>query len=813
MTGFIPSSDIMGGGGVADPLDPMLDDIIVEIPDDDGLYAEDLLAPEEEAIPFNANLAEYLEDDELSKISKELIDAYEDDRSSRADWDKTLKKGLEILGLKLEEVTDPFPGACAAHHPVLLEAVLQFQARAISELFPSDGPVKTKVIGAYSPEKISQGARVKEFLNFQLTEVMEEYFDDLDQMLFMLPLSGSMFKKTYYDDTLGRPLSVTVAIDDFVVSYQTTDIRSCGRMTQVISLGKNDLRKKVAVGFYRDIDLDEPDDPPKSDLKDAVDKIEGRNRVGQRDGTYTILEMHVDYDVPGFEDVDGVALPYIITIDRDSGKVLSIYRNWAEGDAYTARRAWFTHYKFLPGPGFYGLSLVHVLGNLQRTATSILRSLVDAGQFANLPAFYRARGMSILGDDRPLKFGEARQVEGYGDDLRKALVPVPTKEPSQTLAMLLGAIVDDARRLGAVADLNVGDADEQAPVGTTLALMEQGIKMMSAIHKRLRAAQRAEFKLLARVNHDFLPEEYPYEVEGASRTVFRQDFDGRVDVLPVSDPNIFSQTQRIMKAQTQLQLATQFPQQHNLHEALRRMHDVIETPKIDEVLTPERGPKIMDPATENFAVRQGRPVKAYAFQDHNSHMAVHSAAIQEFMALAQQNPAMGQAAQAMMAHVAEHQAHMARQQIEQMTGIPLPPPPDYDPTNPNKDDGYTIDPEMERQIAAVQAQAAQQIAQMQQQAAAAQANQAAQQDPQMQLAQAQLQLEGQKIQQKALDAQQKNELRRIEIENQRLDQERDRKLKGHEIEIDAELEREKMKQSAITAAINRGSSSPGGADE
>ena len=459
------------------------------------------------------------------------------------------------------------------------------------------------------------------------------------------------------------------------------------------------------------------------------------------------------------------------------------------------------------------MSLVHVLGNLQRTATSILRSLVDAGQFANLPAFYRARGMSILGDDRPLKFGEARQVEGYGDDLRKALVPVPTKEPSQTLAMLLGAIVDDARRLGAVADLNVGDADEQAPVGTTLALMEQGIKMMSAIHKRLRAAQRAEFKLLARVNHDFLPEEYPYEVEGASRTVFRQDFDGRVDVLPVSDPNIFSQTQRIMKAQTQLQLATQFPQQHNLHEALRRMHDVIETPKIDEVLTPERGPKIMDPATENFAVRQGRPVKAYAFQDHNSHMAVHSAAIQEFMALAQQNPAMGQAAQAMMAHVAEHQAHMARQQIEQMTGIPLPPPPDYDPTNPNKDDGYTIDPEMERQIAAVQAQAAQQIAQMQQQAAAAQANQAAQQDPQMQLAQAQLQLEGQKIQQKALDAQQKNELRRIEIENQRLDQERDRKLKGHEIEIDAELEREKMKQSAITAAINRGSSSPGGADE
>lgn len=813
MTGFIPVQDTMGGfqSGIEPvlPLEETLDDLIVEIPDEDGLYEDELGLLEPEGPPFNANLAEYIDEDELGKISSELLEAFEDDRNSREDWDKTLKKGLEILGLKLEDISHPFEGACSAHHPVLLEAVLQFQARAITELFPVDGPVKTKVIGAYSPEKISQSARVKEFLNFQLTEVMEEYFDDLDQMLFMLPLSGSMFKKTYYDDTLGRPVSVTISVDDFVVSYQTTDIRNCGRMTQVISLSKNDLTKRVTVGFYRDAEVQEPADQSQTGVKESIDKIEGRSPSGTRDANYTLLEMHVDWDLVGFEDPDGVALPYIITIDKDSGKVLSIYRNWSDGDAYTARRQWFTHYKFLPGPGFYGLSLVHVLGNLQKTATSILRSLVDAGQYANLPGGFKARGLRTAGGDKPIAFGEFREIEGYGDDIRKAIVPMPTKEPSQTLAMLLGSVVEDARRLGAVADLSVGDADNEAPVGTTLALMEQGIKMMSAIHKRLHRAQRAEFKLLARVNHDFLPEEYPYEVEGGNRTVFRTDFDGRVDVLPVSDPNIFSETQRIMRAQTQLQLATQFPQQHNLHEALRRMHEVIGTAKIEAVLNPDRGPKIMDPATENFAVTQGKAVKAFAYQDHNAHIQVHQAAVQAFMAQAQQNPAMGQAAQVMMAHIAEHQAHLARMQIEQMSGVPLPPPPDYDATNPHKDDGYTIDPEMERQIAALQGQAAQQIAQMQQQAAAAQQNQQAMQDPQIQIAMQQLQIEGQKVQQKAADSQQKNELRAQEIQNQMLDQERDRKLKANEIRIKAEIEREKMKQSEITAAINRGGAPPG----
>lgn len=800
MTGFVPAEDLMGGfaGEIApvSPLDGLEEDLIVEIPDEDGLYLEDLLPLEDEGPAFNANLAEFIDEDELGKISTDLMEAFEDDRTSREDWDKTLKKGLEILGLKLEDISDPFEGACSAHHPVLLEAVLQFQARAITELFPVEGPVKTKVIGAYSADKITQAARVKEFLNFQLTEVMEEYFDDLDQMLFMLPLSGSMFKKTYYDDTLGRPCSPFIAVDDFVVPYNTTDLRNCGRMTHVISLSKNDLKKRVTVGFYRDAEVQDPADQPVTGIKESIDKIEGRSPGGTRDANHTLLEMHVDYDMPGFEDVDGVALPYIITIDKDSGKVLSIYRNWSEGDKFTARRQWFTHYKFLPGPGFYGLSLVHVLGNLQKTATAILRSLVDAGQFANLPGGFKARGMRVAGGDQPVKFGEYRDVEGYGDDIRKAIVPMPTKEPSQTLALLLGSVVEDARRLGAVADLSVGDADNEAPVGTTLALMEQGIKMMSAIHKRLHRAQRAEFKLLARVNNDFLPDEYPYEVEGGDRTVFRTDFDGRVDVLPVSDPNIFSETQRIMRAQTQLQLATQFPQQHNLHEALRRMHEVIGTPKIETVLNSDRGPKLMDPATENFAVTQARAVKAYVFQDHNAHIQVHQTALQAFMAQAQQNPAMAQAAQVMMAHIAEHQAHLARMQIEQMSGVQLPAPPDYDPTNPNAEDGYEIDPQMEVQIARLQGQAAQQIAAMQQQAAAAQQQQAMQQDPQIQIAMQQLQIEAQKVQQKAQDAEQKNQLRAQEIQNFKDDQERDRKLKASQGWVDAEIERQRIETQA-----------------
>jgi hypothetical protein len=784
--------------------DVMDGDIMVEIPDDDGLYAADLAVEVDLGPAFNANLAEFVDDDELSRISSELSAAFDDDRNSRADWDKTLETGLEIIGLKLENVSDPFEGACGAHHPVLLGAALQFQARAITELFPSGGPVRTTVVGETSTEKVEQAQRVRDFMNFQLTEVMEEYFDDLDQMLFMLPLTGSAFKKTYYDDTLGRPVSITIPADDFVVSYQATDIRTCERMTHVLHLSKNDLKKRIAVGFYRDADVAEPSDTDVSPIKDKIDDIEGRSGTGNaRDANYTLLEMHVDWDLKGFEDVDGVALPYIVTIDRDSSKVLAIYRNWSDGDVYTARRPWFTHHKFLPGPGFYGLSLVHVLGNLQKSATSILRSLVDAGQFANLPAFYKARGLST-GDDRPLRFGEARAVEGYGDDLRKALVPVPTKEPSQTLFLLLGTIVEEARRVGAVADIAVGEADNEAPVGTTIALMEQGVKMMSAIHKRLHRAQRAELKLLARVNHDFLPDTYPYDVEGGSRTVFRRDFDATVDVLPVSDPNIFSETQRIMRAQAELQLATQFPQQHDLHEALRRMHEVLNTPKIDAILVPQRGPKLMDPATENFAVGQGRAVKAYSFQDHPSHIAVHQTAIAQFGMMAQQNPAMGASAQAMMAHVAEHQAHMARMQIEQMSGVPLPPPPDYDVTNRNKDDGYEIDPEMERQVAAMQAQAATQIAAMQQAQAQQAKQQQAQADPQFQLAQAQLALEGQKVQAKAADSQAKNQLRAQEIENQMLDQERDRKLKASEIRIDAELEREKIQQSAVTAAINRG---------
>lgn len=761
------------------------------VENEDGSY--DMPGMEEEE-PFDANLAESLDEDYANSLAQDLIQDFENDKTSRKDWDETLKKGLEILGLKLEEVNDPFPGACAAHHPVLLEAILQFQARAISELFPVEGPVKTKIMGAYSPQRISQAARVKEFMNYQLTVEMEEYFEDKDQMLFMVPLSGSAFTKVYFDDTIGRPRAPYINVDDLVVSYHTNDIRTAPRVTHVLHISTNEMAKKMALGYYRDIELQAPVSNTPDGIKAEIDKIQGISNVAldDKDNEHTVLEMHVNLDLQGYEDPTGVALPYIVTVEKDSAKILSIYRNYAQDDERKRKIQWFVHHKFLPGPGFYGLSLVHILGNLQRTATALLRALVDAGSFANLPAGFKARGVRMPAGDTPLKWGEWREVEGYSDDIRKALMPNPTREPSQTLHHLLGTVVEDARRLGSVADLNVGDSNEEAPVGTTLALMEQGIKVMSAIHKRLYRSQTEEYQILARVNRDFLPEEYPYDVEGGSRKVFASDFDARIDVIPVSDPNVFSETQRIIRAQAELQIVTQFPNEHNRHEALRRMHEVLGTKKIDDILNPQRGPKIMDPATENFAMSQGRPVKAYQYQDHQSHMAVHQSLLMEAQMQAQTNPAMVQIAAQVQAHITEHNAHMARMMIEQMTGIPLPPPPDYDPNNPDKDDGYEIDPNMEAQIARVQAQAAQQRMQELQQMAQMQANQQAQQDPIVQIKMMEAQTKAQAVQIKGMEAQAKLQLEGQKVANEKDDQEKDRKLKAHEVNVQGNIERERI---------------------
>lgn len=831
MTGFL-SGDMAGMDTFAPPMeiDPMAPEetgLQVLLDDGAGGYLNgEILDPAPAEPEHGDNLADWLDEEELTTIGTTLVDLFEQDKASRKKWEDTLKKGMDLLGLQLDEGEQLFDGACLAHHPVLLEAGLQFQGRAMGELFPADGPVKTKTLGQVTNELMGQAARVREFMNYQITEEMEEYREDHDQMLFMLPFSGSCFKKVYWDAALGRPVSVFITADDFVVSYTTRNLLTSPRYTHVIPMLANELKKKIALGEYRTIEVPEPNFRTAEGIKETTDKIEGRDNPGhadRMDGVHHILEMHVEWDLKSFPDTmldedgyeteTGIALPYVIAVDRDSGKVLSIKRNWREGDHLKRKQGWFVHYKFLPGPGFYGLSLIHLLGNLQMTATALLRSLVDSGQFANLPGGFMGKGVSMSKGTKIVGFGEWIEVDGYADDLSKALFPNPTREPSQTLFLLLGSIVEDARRLGAIADMSVGEGNQEAPVGTTLALLEAGGKLMSAIHARLHAAQRQEFKLLARVNGDNIEAYREFQVEDATLFIQAADFDSRVDVLPVSDPNVSSETQRMAQGQAKLQLAQQFPQFHDMREALVDMHTIIGTKNIAKILPPPRGPKYMDPATENYAVTQGRPVKAYAQQNHEAHIAVHQMELQKLMQAAAQNPVAAQAVQLLMAHIAEHQAHLARQQIEAAAGIQLPVAPDYDPTNPLKEDGYEITPEMENAISQALGMAAQQLQQLQQQAAAAQQQQAAQADPMYQLQVQKLGIDAQAVQQKAEAAQTQAALKSRELDLKEADQERDRKLAGHKIVVDAQLQREQMEQATEAARINaagrQGGRSPG----
>ena len=524
----------------------------------------------EEAPILSDNIADNLDEESLEMISSELLAAFEADVQSRKEYEETIKKGMELLGLKLEDTQNPFPGACSAHHPMMIEGAVQFQSQAIKELFPSGGPVKTQIIGEKTDETVKQANRVKEFLNYQVTESMEEYFDDFDQMLFYLPIVGSCFKKVYYDEILKRPISRFIPITDFVVSYNTVDLRTSGRYTHIIRMTQNELRKKIYSGFYRDTQIEmNPEEDDSNDITQKIQEIEGitPSKNYQKDGRLTLLEMHVDLDIPGYE--KDFACPYIVTICKETKEILSIRENFKPDDPDFKRIQHFVHYKFLPGFGFYGMGYVHLLGNLQKSVTTILRSLVDAGQFSNLPGGFKARGMRVEGE-QPVGFGEFRDVEGYGDDIRKSIVPLPFKEPSQTLFALLGSMTQEGRRLAAITDLQSGDMNANAPVGTTIALLEQGIKVMSSIHKRLHKAQREEFKIIVRINKEFLPSYYPYSVEGDNRFIFSKDFDDRIDILPVSDPNIFSTAQRVLLAQTQLQAAAAAPQIHDMKEAYKR---------------------------------------------------------------------------------------------------------------------------------------------------------------------------------------------------------------------------------------------------
>jgi hypothetical protein len=613
-----------------------------------------------------SNLAEFMDESDLASISDDLMEAYEADDDSRAEWASTYAEGLGLLGMSYEDRSDPFPGASGVTHPLLAESVTQFQAQSYKELFPAGGPVKTQIMGATNPQVEAQSKRVKEYMNYQLSHVMEEYEPELDQMLFHLPLSGSAFRKVYFDEKLGRPVSKFVSSQDLVVPYDATDLMTCMRITHVVKMAANDVRKYQATGFYRDIELDEPGDPDTDTVKEKIDSIDGKKRIYTKDDIHTILEIHTDLDLPGYEDANeageesGISLPYIVTIDESSSTVLSIRRNWNEADKFKNKKQYFVHYKFLPGLGFYGFGLIHMLGGLSKSATSILRQLIDAGTLANLPSGFKARGLRIRDDDQPLVPGEFRDVDAPAGDIASSLVPLPYKEPSGTLYQLLGFVIESGKSFAAVADMKLGEGNEVNPVGTTMALLERGMKVMSAIHKRMHSAQGKEFKLLAKLFASTLPQNYPYQIVGADQTIMSQDFDARIDVIPVSDPNIFSVTQRVTLAQQQLQLAQAAPQMHSLPEAYRRMYEAMGVQNIEALMPPPPQPQPKDPALENAELTAGMTAQAFPGQDHQAHIVSHIALLGS--AITKTNP---QAMSNIQAHIMQHISLLAQEDIQE----------------------------------------------------------------------------------------------------------------------------------------------------
>jgi len=618
---------------------------------------------------FAANLAESLSDEVMSKISNELRAQYEVDLTSRDEWEQAYIKGLDLLGFKYVVRSQPFRGASSVSHPLLAEAVTQFQAGAYKELLPSGGPVKTAIVGEVTTEVEQQAERVKEFMNYQIMYKMKEYDPEMDQLLFHLPLAGSAFKKVYYDGNMGRPCSKFIPSEDLVVNYGATDLNDAERITHQIKISPNDLKRQMLSGFYRDSDIDVNEDESMyqsySQIKEKYDELEGV-RKSEYSGQYMLLEMHVELDLEGFENIDGsgaptgLKLPYVVTIEQGQGKILSIYRNYAPDDGLFLRKEFFVHYKFLPGLGFYGFGLVHMLGGLTRTATAALRQLLDAGTLSNLPAGFKARGLRVRDDGEPLQPGEFRDVDAPNNDIRGSLMPLPYKGPDQTLFSLLGYVVDAGRRFAAIADMKVGDGSQANPVGTTMALLEQGTKVMSGIHKRCHYAQRNEFDLLAKLFASTLPPEYPYSVEGGNRQIKAQDFDDRVDIQPVSDPNIFSSSQRIMMAQTQLQLAQANPEIHNQYEAYRRMYEALGVQAIEAILPPPAQPQPIDPAMENAQSLGLMSLIVFQEQNHEAHIEAHRAFMSS--SLVRNNI---QVATILQGHIIEHAGAMARLEVMQ----------------------------------------------------------------------------------------------------------------------------------------------------
>ena len=609
------------------------------------------------------NLAEIMDDQDLDELGSKLYGQYTEYKESRGDWEQSYREGLDLLGFKYERRTEPFRGASGVNHPVLAEAVTQFQAQAYKELLPADGPVRAQILGDITNEKQDQAHRVKDFMNYQIMDQMQEYEPEFDQMLFYLPLSGSTFKKVYYDDLLGRAVSKFVPADDLIVPYSANSLEDADAIIHIIRMSENELRKQQVSGFYRDIELGQPP-VSTNQLKEKERQLEGVTKDGQED-QYTLLEMHVNLDLPGFEDVGtngeetGIKLPYIVTIAESNNKILSIRRNFTQDDPTKEKIKYFVQFKFLPGTGFYGFGLIHMIGGLTRTATAALRQLLDAGTLANLPAGFKTRGIRIRDDAQPLQPGEFRDVDAPGGNIKDQFMQLPFKGPDATLLQLMGIVVNAGQRFASIADSQVGDMNQQAAVGTTVALLERGSRVMSAIHKRLYVGLKQEFKLLAEVFKSYLPAEYPYDVPGATRNIKVQDFDDRIDILPVADPNIFSQTQRISMAQSQLQLAQSNPQVHDLYQAYRSMYEALGVKNINAILPPPVQPQPIDPSLEEIAAMAGKPFQAFPGQDHKAHIDSHLSFMQSNMV--QNSPmVMG----ALQKNILERISLMAQEQIQ-----------------------------------------------------------------------------------------------------------------------------------------------------
>lgn len=670
-------------------------------------------------VPFDANLAEYMAEEDLRSLGHELVAFFEADKNSRTEWEEMYKKGMEYLGTKIENMSEPFQGACGVQHPVLAEAAVRFQAQAIKAILPAEGPVRAKILGESTPAKDEQARRVRDYMNYTLTEQLEEYRVETERLLFSLPLAGSAFRKVYFDRLKNRPASMYVPAEDLVVSYGLSDLDGADRFTQISRLPTNEVRKNQVTEFWRTTKL-KTSFPTSDSVQQKIDEITGRSDVTgyEKDSRHEILEMHVDLDLKGFEDESGIMLPYVVTIERDTADVLAIRRNWKEDDPTRLRRSYFVHYQFVPGLGFYGFGLVHLIGGLTYAATSIVRQLVDSGTFSNFPGGLKTRNIRDSGDPTPLQPGEWRDVDVTMGTLRDNLFPLPYKEPSATLFQLLGALVDDARRLASTADMKVSDMNNEAPVGTTLAIIERATLVQSSVQARLHDSLKKEFKLLAQVIVDYTEPQYPYEVrEGQQIKV--QDFDARVDIIPVSDPNASTLAQRIMQYQAALQLASQAPNIYNMQALHRQVIDAIGIPEAEKIIPGPQEIPPTDPVTENMNAMNLRPMRAYEHQDHEAHLRVHVALSQDpqFLQMTQNSPQGPALRAALDAHVREHMAFMYRRQIEEELGTPLPPL------------GQPVPEDVEKRLSTLSADAADELLGKKQAMALAEERAAAAEDP------------------------------------------------------------------------------------